>query len=59
LVGRPLERERNGHLRGWAANRRLHSKAKDWFRSEDLVATFSLVALAMTVLVLIYQAMAI
>jgi len=59
LVSRPFERESNGHLRGRAASPRLHSSAKDWFHIEDVVATFSLVALVMTVLVLVYQAMAI
>jgi hypothetical protein len=52
-------REMNGHRRHRTLSRRLHSIIRGWSRSENVVASFSLAALVITVLVLVYQAMTI
>jgi hypothetical protein len=53
------DREMNGHRRHRTLSRRLHSMMRQLTRSENVVATFSLAALVITVLVLVYQAMTI
>ena len=58
VVNRHLRQEKISDVRPRAEDRARHSKFKVWARSENVVAAFSLAVLVITVLVLIYQAMA-
>jgi hypothetical protein len=58
VVNGHFRQEKIGDARPRAAGRRRHSKFRVWHRSEDVVAAFSLAVLVITVLALIYQAIA-
>jgi hypothetical protein len=59
VVVTPFGRQTNGHFGHRRPFRALHWTVREWARGENLVATFSLALLVMTVLVLIYQSIAI
>ncbi len=59
LVHRPFAQQHEDHPRHRSALRNLHAHLRGWQRSENLLASLSLAAIVLIVLVLLYQAMAI
>lgn len=56
LTNQRLDQSRRGHVHHRSFLRNLHAHLRGWSRNENIVATFSLVVLVTTVLILLSQA---